>query len=314
MSYQDKLQQIDSLQAAIEAHGPLAQDILNKINYKLRLEWNYTSNSMEGNSLTKQETRSVMVGNITVGGKPIKDVLEMKGHDDLISDILKMGKGEVNISEKRVKEIHKAIVHEEDPAKRRMIGQWKTDNNYVYNYKNERFDLALLKKRLGQPHDAKAEIKYSKGAIQKVVNQTIIPLAKAWEQRLTDFDVLFQSRANIITIGHLKCKGDSFKETLPDSVVRAFASSLNTDDLITEVQLICEFDNLHSIKEEVSIRGELRFSFYDHSYEVTYPQTGLHSIVRLYDQPLSNEEIAMIIEKEGTLLYEKIEKALEERQ
>lgn len=143
MSFAEKLQTIAQLQQAIEQHGKLKDDLLKKINYKFRLEWNYTSNSMEGNSLTKQETRSVMVGNITVDGKPIKDVLEIKGHDEVITHILQMGKGELNISEKRIKEVHKAIIHEEDPAKQKQVGIWKTQPNYLHNYKGERFDFVV---------------------------------------------------------------------------------------------------------------------------------------------------------------------------
>jgi len=141
MSFAEKLLTINQLQQTITQHGKLSDDLLKRINYKFRLEWNYTSNSMEGNSLTKQETRSVMVGNITVDGKPIKDVLEIKGHDEVITRILQMGAGELNISEKRIKEVHKAIVHEEDPAKQNQIGVWKTEPNYLHNYKGERFDF-----------------------------------------------------------------------------------------------------------------------------------------------------------------------------
>lgn len=141
MSLEQKLQQIDELQEKINSYGKLPEDVLKKINYKFRLEWNYTSNSMEGNSLTKSETRSVMIGNITVSGKPIKDVLEVKGHDDVITTIMKMGKGELNISEKRIKDIHAGIMHEENPEKRNQIGQWKKDQNYLFNYKDERFDF-----------------------------------------------------------------------------------------------------------------------------------------------------------------------------
>lgn len=141
MSFKEKLAQIDDLQLQINSQGKLRDDVLKKINYKFRLEWNYTSNSMEGNSLTRSETRSVMIGNITVNSKPLKDVLEVKGHDDVITAILKVGKGDLNISEKRIKDFHAGIMYEEDPAKKQMIGRWKNDNNYLYNYKNERFDF-----------------------------------------------------------------------------------------------------------------------------------------------------------------------------
>lgn len=141
MSYTDKIQQIDELQQAINAHGKLPDDVLKKINYKFRLEWNYTSNSMEGNSLTRSETRSVMVGNITVENKPIGDILEMKGHDEVITEIMKIGKSELRISESRIRQIHKGIMHEENPEKQAYIGKWKTTNNYLTNYKGERFDF-----------------------------------------------------------------------------------------------------------------------------------------------------------------------------
>lgn len=142
MSYLNKRNEIDSLQQKINSYGELSADVKKKINYKFRLDWNYYSNSMEGNTLTLEETRSVMVGNLTVGGKPLKDVLEIKGHDEVIGDILKIGKGELRLSEKRIKEIHKGIMYEEDKEKEKKIGVWKTEPNYVINYKGERFDFA----------------------------------------------------------------------------------------------------------------------------------------------------------------------------
>jgi len=141
MPYSDKILEIDDLRAAIQSRSPLPPDVLKKVNYKFRLEWNYTSNSMEGNSLTRSETRSVMIGNITVHGKPIKDVLEMKGHDEIITGILKMGAGEVQLSETRIRDIHMGIMHEDDPEKASLIGKWKTQDNYLFNYKNERIDF-----------------------------------------------------------------------------------------------------------------------------------------------------------------------------
>jgi Fic family protein len=143
MSYIDKRNEIDSLQQKINSYGELSAEVKKKINYKFRLDWNYYSNSMEGNTLTMDETRSVMVGNLTVGGKPIKDVLEMKGHDEVIAEILKIGKGETRLSEARIREIHKGIMHEEDEAKKKKIGGWKTAPNHVINYKGEKFEFAL---------------------------------------------------------------------------------------------------------------------------------------------------------------------------
>jgi Fic family protein len=141
MSYLDKQTKIDELQQKIQAHGMLNADVQKKINYKFRLDWNYYSNRMEGGTLTREETRSVMVGNIEVKGKPLKDLMEMDGHNKVVLDILKIGKGELRIAEKRIKDIHKAIMHEEDSTLTPLIGNWKSQPNEIINYKDEKISF-----------------------------------------------------------------------------------------------------------------------------------------------------------------------------
>ncbi len=145
MTYSEKLLEFDRLQQQIDAAGQFSDEVRKRINYKFRLDWNYHSNSMEGNTLTLDETRSVMVNNLTIEGKPLRDVIEMRGHDNVITEILAIGKGKTRLSEKRIKDIHQAIVHEEDLEKREVIGQWKAKPNYLYNYKGERFDFTAPK-------------------------------------------------------------------------------------------------------------------------------------------------------------------------
>jgi|SRR5579863_781326 len=142
MSWQDKLVRIDELQTLIESYGPLGPELLRKLHYKFRLDWNYYSNSMEGNTLTLSETRYVMINNLTIDGRSLHDVMEMHGHDKVVTELLQLGKDEVNLSESRIKEIHKGIMWEEDPDKIKLIGRWKIAPNYLFNYRGERFDFA----------------------------------------------------------------------------------------------------------------------------------------------------------------------------
>lgn len=184
MSYNDKLRQIDELQQQIAAQGKLPDEVLKKINYKFRLEWNYTSNSMEGNTLTKAETRSVMIGNITVEGKPIKDVLEVKGHDEVISNILKMGKNELNISEARIRDIHKGIMHEENPIKQLMIGHWKKQPNHVINYKGEKFEFTLPGDVPDKMHELMNWLNVEREKMQRHDKEALHPVTLALEFHL----------------------------------------------------------------------------------------------------------------------------------
>lgn len=135
------LQDIDQRQKLIEDVGELNPDLAKRIQYKFRLDWNYFSNAMEGNSLTRIETKQVMMDNVTIDGKPFKDIAEMRGHDKEVLEIFKIGKGDVRISESRIKQMHKTIMHEDAPEKQEQIGVWKTSDNYLINYKGERIDF-----------------------------------------------------------------------------------------------------------------------------------------------------------------------------
>lgn len=152
-NYIETLAQINQMQECIKAYGEFPAEIKKKLQYKFRLDWNYYSNSMEGNTLTKAETRDVMVGVLNVAGKPLKDVLEMKGHNDVVEQIMRMGKGEVRLSEKRIKDIHKGIMHEDAENKKDEIGQWKKHPNHIINYKSEKFNFAAPDEVADKVHD-----------------------------------------------------------------------------------------------------------------------------------------------------------------
>lgn len=147
------LLEVDQNQLRIKKFGVFDSKILQKINYKLRLDWNYYSNRMEGGTLTRSETRSVMVGNLDVKGKPFKDVAEMNGHDQIVLDVLKMSKGEYRISEKRIKEIHSAIMYEENLELKKQIANWKSIPNEIINYKDEKISFTMPFDVPNQIHD-----------------------------------------------------------------------------------------------------------------------------------------------------------------
>ncbi|UJH90562.1 Fic family protein [Antarcticibacterium sp. 1MA-6-2] len=142
MKVTNLIEQIEGLKQQIDVHGKLPEEVLKKVNYKFRLDWNYYSNRMEGGTLTRDETRSVMIGNVSVEGKPLKDVLEMNGHDEVVREILNIGSGKSRLSEKRIIEVHKAIIKEDnDPDKKRQIGNWKEQPNEIINYKGEKINF-----------------------------------------------------------------------------------------------------------------------------------------------------------------------------
>lgn len=81
----DTLTRIDALKAAFEALQPLKPEYEQRLWQKLRLEWNYNSNHIEGNTLTYGETFLLLVHGQTHGGHSMREFEEMKAHDVAVS-------------------------------------------------------------------------------------------------------------------------------------------------------------------------------------------------------------------------------------
>lgn len=76
----DMLRQIDELQKEINARRPLDKGLVKQIREYYRIGLTYTSNALEGNSLTESETKVVIEDGITIGGKRLIEHLEAVGH------------------------------------------------------------------------------------------------------------------------------------------------------------------------------------------------------------------------------------------
>jgi len=89
--------------------------LANKSNWKVLTDWlktelAYTSNAIEGNTLTRKETVLAIEENITSGSKPIKDYQEARNHSLAYEFMLDAIKRNLPIDEKLVLEIHKRVL------------------------------------------------------------------------------------------------------------------------------------------------------------------------------------------------------------
>lgn len=144
MELRETIGQIEKLKELLDSYRPFNEAKVNRLNQQLKLEWNYHSNRIEGNTLTESETRSFLLNGITAGGKPFRDYLEMKGHNEAITKLFKLVDKDLKITETLIKEFHRMILVEEfwDNGAEIKPGEWKTLNNYLYSYTGERIDFA----------------------------------------------------------------------------------------------------------------------------------------------------------------------------
>ncbi|WP_147533283.1 Fic family protein [Bacillus marasmi] len=100
---------INKKKAKLDALRPLPAYTLKSLREKLFLEWTYNSNAIEGNTLTINETKVVLEG-ITVGGKTLREHLEVINHRDAIGYVEEIVQKKEPFSEWQIKNIHRLVL------------------------------------------------------------------------------------------------------------------------------------------------------------------------------------------------------------
>jgi len=81
------LDQIEDLKKSLDSFRPLDGKNIEKLNQYFDEVYTYDSTSIEGNTLTLQETSLVLNKGITIGGKPLKEHFEIVNHKEAIDYI-----------------------------------------------------------------------------------------------------------------------------------------------------------------------------------------------------------------------------------
>jgi len=74
------LNEIDDRMKIINEIRPFEGIYLQQINHFFRIETTYSSNAIEGNTHTLEETKVILEDGITIGGHPLREFYEIEGH------------------------------------------------------------------------------------------------------------------------------------------------------------------------------------------------------------------------------------------
>ena len=133
---------MDQLRDELDSLRPIPEDRVARLNQKLRLDWNYHSNSIEGNTLSASETKAFLLHGITAKGKPFRDYIEMRGHNEALKKLETIVHHELKITESFIKEFHKIIQVEPYSGEAEINpGEYKTQANYLITITGERIDF-----------------------------------------------------------------------------------------------------------------------------------------------------------------------------
>lgn len=104
------LEQIDDLKKSLESFRPLQGIHIEKLNQYLDEVFTYDSTSIEGNTLTLQETALVLNKGITIGGKSLREHFEIVNHKEAIDYIKEIVKKEEVFNKRVLLDIHHLIL------------------------------------------------------------------------------------------------------------------------------------------------------------------------------------------------------------
>ena len=102
-------EQIDQKKKLLDSKRPLPKYTLKSLREKLLLEWTYNPNAIEGNTLTINETKVVLEG-ITVGGKTLREHLEVINHREAIAYVEEIVHKEESLSEWQINNLHRLVL------------------------------------------------------------------------------------------------------------------------------------------------------------------------------------------------------------
>ena len=108
-------EKIDEKLTKLNSKRPLSRENALSLQDAINLEWTYNSNGIEGNTLTLKETKVVLEG-ITIGGKSIREHLEVINHEKAIEYLEELVKSKSALSEWNIKELHQLILKGIDDA------------------------------------------------------------------------------------------------------------------------------------------------------------------------------------------------------
>ena len=117
----------------------LKQDIRDNLKQQLFVYWTYSSNAIEGNSLTLGETDFIIREGLTIAGKPLQDHKDAEAHYNAVKLTYRMLSADA-LTEQMLFDLHRAIYASCIVDADMPHGAWKkvTNGTYVFNDATQR--------------------------------------------------------------------------------------------------------------------------------------------------------------------------------
>ncbi|MEI9910799.1 MAG: hypothetical protein WDO71_14670 [Bacteroidota bacterium] len=140
MTISEKFNHIETLKNGLDKLRPL-QDWDDAFFRKVKIDFTYNSNKLEGNTLTYGQTIKLLKDFVTPKNAAAGELLDMINHQKILDTVFANYRSQ-NISEDNIKALHRELMKD--------IAQWGDDGLYSPGqYKSNRKDSYLLAPQQG---------------------------------------------------------------------------------------------------------------------------------------------------------------------
>ena len=112
--FEKQLERIQLKKAELDKLRPIPSYALKSIRESLMIEWTYNSNSIEGNTLTLQETKMVIEEGFTIKGKSLREHFEAVNHQEAIELVESLISDNYILKDTDILNIHELVLQKID--------------------------------------------------------------------------------------------------------------------------------------------------------------------------------------------------------
>ena len=165
--------QLNEKKTRLDALRPLQESSIRSLMEALDVELVYSSNAVEGNTLTLQETSAVLLHGVTVAGKPLKDHLEAVHLASAWKHVKELAQVSAPLSENELLELHTLVLGKDDPA----AGHYRSVPVFIRGSKHVPPNARIVPEKMEQLFAMDRTRTVISTALQSAVHKAFVDLA-----------------------------------------------------------------------------------------------------------------------------------------
>lgn len=126
-AFENKIKQCDQQKKKIDSFRPLSSEQSKQLKEHFKIGLTYSSNALEGNTLTLIETKVIIEDGLTIGGKSLTEINEAVGHAKAYDFMFELVEKE-SIAVSDVLQMHKLFYDQIDSEN---AGQYRTKSVFI---------------------------------------------------------------------------------------------------------------------------------------------------------------------------------------